>query len=170
MNLLRRFAAMKTTVNEMGERPTKSKKNDDMKYFSINELARTDTRLPNMPSPEEAANLEHLIDAVLDPAREAMGCPIRINSGYRSPAVNKKVGGASTSQHVRGEAADLDTTDNAKLFSWIRANVDFDQLIWEFGTDRSPDWVHVSIKRSGINRKSVLRAKKASGTTIYVKL
>ena len=64
-----------------------------MKHFSINELTRTSTGLPNTPGPEELANLEHLVDAVLDPAREAMGGPIHINSGYRSPAVNKTVGG-----------------------------------------------------------------------------
>jgi len=139
-----------------------------MKYFTIKELSRTATGLPNIPGAEEIANLEHLVDAVLDPAREAIKCPINVTSGFRNPAVNRAVGGAENSQHVWGEAADLDTADNAKLFAWIRKNSDFDQLIWEFGSETEPKWIHVSAKQNGGNRDFVLKAVKNNGHTIYL--
>lgn len=139
-----------------------------MKHFSINELTRTSTGLPNTPSAEQLANLEHLVNRVLDPAREWLGQPITINSGFRSPAVNAKVGGATSSSHLKGEAADLDTMDNAALFHWLRAHTDYDQIIWEYGNDKAPDWVHVATRRNGGNRRQALRAVKVNGKTTYV--
>jgi len=141
-----------------------------MKYFTIEELTQTDTGLKNVPNSVEIENLKYLVDKILDPAREALGVPIIVNSGFRSKKVNKAIGGASTSQHTKGEAADITTKDNKKLFDWIRDNCEFDQLIWEFGTAKSPAWVHVSLKRNGKNRKEVLISKKINGKTYYFKI
>lgn len=129
-----------------------------MKYFTLSELTATTTGLPNQPGVAETKNLETLVKKVLDPIREIMGIPIIVTSGFRSFAVNKKVGGAATSQHLRGEAADLICADNKKLYSAIMDNLEFDQLIWEKGNDNQPAWVHVSY-RHGFNRKQVLRIK-----------
>lgn len=94
-----------------------------------------------------------------------------INSFYRCPRLNKAVGGSATSDHTLGRSADLDSTDNVnnkKIFDWIKSNCDFDQLIWEFGNDNAPDWVHVSYRAKG-NRKQVLRAiKNKAGKTTYI--
>jgi len=141
-----------------------------MKYFTIEELTRTDTGLKNVPNSVEIENLKYLVDKILDPAREALSVPIFVNSAFRSKKVNKAIGGASTSQHTKGEAADITTKDNKKLFYWIRDNCEFDQLIWEFGTSKSPAWVHVSLKRNGKNRKEVLISKKINGKTYYFKI
>ena len=128
------------------------------KNFTLEELVRTNTGLVNSPGRVELEALKQLTLNVLQPLREAFGESITINSGYRSPAVNKKIGGAKNSQHCNGEAADIDSTDNAKLFKIIKDSLPFDQLIWEAGDSIQPGWVHVSYKKSG-NRKQVLRMK-----------
>jgi hypothetical protein len=126
-----------------------------MKYFTLKELTATGTGAPNVPGAAEVENLTNLVDKLLDPVREQWGKPIRVNSGFRSIAVNLAVGGATTSQHLKGEAADITTgnkEDNKKLFNMISAGYTFDQLIDE--SDYS--WIHVSLKRIGVNRKQVL--------------
>lgn len=130
-----------------------------MKYFTIEELTRSDTAeakgIDNTPTKEAKKNLIALIENVLDPLREMYGSPITVNSGYRSQALNKAVKGASTSQHCKGEAADItggNKEANKQLFEMIRENLPFDQLINEY--DYS--WVHVSYK-SSVNRKEVLK-------------
>jgi hypothetical protein len=126
-----------------------------MKYFTIKELTTTGTGMPNMPGATETDNLTNLVDKLLDPVRERWGKPIRVNSGFRSLSVNLAVGGAATSQHLKGEAADITTgnkADNKKLFELIKSGHTFDQLIDE--SDYT--WLHVSLKRSGVNRKQVL--------------
>lgn len=130
-----------------------------MKYFTIQELTRSNTAeakgIDNTPTPEEEKKLVALIENVLDPLREMYGGPITVNSGYRSPALNKAVKGSSTSQHVRCEAADItggNKEANKRIFELIREKLPFDQLINEY--DYS--WVHVSYKSSG-NRKEVLK-------------
>jgi uncharacterized protein YcbK (DUF882 family) len=93
-----------------------------MKYFTIKELTRTSTGKPNVPGSAETANLTNLVEKVLDPLREAYGKPIRVNSGYRSMAVNMAVGGAATSQHLKGEAADItagNPSENCRLFEML---------------------------------------------------
>lgn len=129
------------------------------KYFTIKELSASSTaqknRIENIPTPEIEKNLNALIENVLDPTREYYGKAIYVNSGYRCPELNKLVKGALTSQHLKGEAADIDTRsieNNKKIFEYIKDNLDFDQLIWEKGGE----WVHVSFKRNGQNRKQVL--------------
>lgn len=127
-----------------------------MKYFSINELTKTSTGISNIPNAEQVANLIYLVENLLDKAREELAMPITVTSGYRSEAVNRRVGGVATSQHTKGEAVDLVCGDNAKLFNILK-KMNFDQLIWEKGNNIQPAWVHVSLKRIGINRKQVIR-------------
>jgi len=105
-----------------------------------------------------------LCEKVFEPLRSYIGEPIRINSGFRNTAVNKACGGAKNSQHCLAEAMDLHI--GAKGFNYIKDHLVFDQLIWEFGTDKEPAWVHVSYKKIG-NRKQVLKATKKNGKTIY---
>ena len=126
-----------------------------MKYFRLEEMLRTSTGLPNIPTWEVVENLKALVENVLDPAREALGSPIHVNSGYRSPEVNKVIGGAKNSQHVLGEAADLTTgtkEGNKLLFQALLKVTMFDQLIDE----KDFLWVHVSF-RKGKNRLEVLK-------------
>ena len=135
-----------------------------MKYFSIDELSASSTarqrNIPNVPSDLSVRNLILLVDNILDPLREAYGKPIRVNSGYRSPALNKAVGGASSSQHMTGQAADITAgsrNENQKLFDLIqKLKLPFDQLIFEKGSlKEGPDWVHVSFNESR-NRRQIL--------------
>lgn len=141
-------------------------------HFSMKELTHSQTAIkngiPNIPKdPQVVANLTLLCEKVLEPLREGMKCPLRISSGYRSPELNKLIGGAKASQHNIGEAVDIDLDEkNAELFSYIVNNLDFDQIIWEFGDDKNPDWVHVSYKAAG-NRKQLLKALKSNGKTSY---
>lgn len=141
-----------------------------MKYFTIKEMCRSDKAtalgIENKPTAEQIANMQALIDNVLDVARERLGSPIKVSSGFRCEKLNKAVKGAANSQHKKGQAADLVSLagDNAKLFSIIREMGNFDQLIWEYGTDKQPDWVHVSYKQ-GANRHEVRR--KYKGDPIY---
>ena len=126
-----------------------------MKYFTIKELSSTNTGLPNIPPYEVQKNLEALVENVLDPLRAKYGKPIRVNSGYRSAAVNAKVKGAKNSDHLYGYAADItagNKVENKKLFELIRDNLDFKQLINEYNYS----WVHVSWQ-SGANRKQILK-------------
>lgn len=140
------------------------------KDFTLAELIRTSTGLDNTPSEEEIENLRLLCVNVLQPARDALG-PIKITSGFRAPAVNAKIGGASSSQHVKGQAADLMMSGGQKkLLDWIIANVEFDQIISEFpDKNGNPAWVHVSFAE-GKNRMQKLKAIKSGGKTKYVPL
>lgn len=131
-----------------------------MKHFTIDELCRSDTArsrgIDNTPTEEVRKNLTALVGNVLDPLREWYGKPIYVNSGYRCPALNKAVGGVASSQHLTGQAADIDVNDraeNRRLMKHIEDNLDFDQLIWENGGA----WVHVSYRADGKNRRQVLR-------------
>ena len=128
-----------------------------MKYFTIEELCKTNTGLDNTPGQLEVSNLKNLVDHVLDPLRVKYGKPITINSGYRSLKVNKKVGGVSTSQHCKGEAADItggNRSENIILFNLIKDSGKYDQLINEYDYK----WVHISYKTSG-NRKQIVIVK-----------
>ena len=138
------------------------------KDFILQEFIATKTGLNNQLTSEALANIEFLVKNLLQPLRDAYGKPIKITSGYRSTEVNKAVGGSKTSQHTKGEAVDIVAEDNKALFDLIKNNFDFDQLIWEYGTDKQPAWVHVSIKKTG-NRKQVMRAiTNELGKTLYV--
>jgi zinc D-Ala-D-Ala carboxypeptidase len=104
-----------------------------------------------------------LCENVFEPLRLYLNTPIKISSGFRCLQVNRLIGGSATSQHTKGEAMDLQI--NAKGFNFIKDKLEFDQLIWEFGNDEQPSWVHVSF--SSRNRKQVLKASKKNGKTIY---
>lgn len=139
------------------------------RFFTPDELTATSTGLPNTPTPEAACRLQALVQHVLQPARLALGMPVRVTSAYRSPAVNRAVGGAPHSQHLRGEAADLTCRDNARLFAIVRTGTDFDQLIWEHGDARQPQWIHVSYAGSK-NRHEVLMSYTHNGKTLYKRI
>lgn len=127
------------------------------KYFSLSELTRTNKNLPNVPNSEQIENLKKLVENVLDPLREKYGKPIRINSCFRSQAVNKAVKGAVNSEHLSGCAADItagNKTENCILFQLIRDNFTFRQLINEY--DYS--WIHVSFNEKD-NKKQILVIK-----------
>lgn len=140
------------------------------KNFTLAELTKTSIRgIENEPDEAQLAALTLLTNTILQPLRDKIG-PVMINSGFRSEKVNKKIGGASTSQHTKGEAADIETPamSNYELAKYIIANFDFDQLILEFASKEDPraGWVHVSYKETG-NRKSVLLAQTIKGKTVY---
>jgi len=140
--------------------------------FSLNELVTSNTaianRIGNMPSSYQTESLRHLAVNLLQPLRDGINMPIHVNSGFRSHQLNELIGGAESSQHMKGEAADLTCADNTQLFSYVRDNLEFDQLIWEMGDEFEPEWVHVSLTR-GENRNQVLRAKRTNKGTKYEK-
>lgn len=148
------------------------------KNLTLAEMTRSETarllKINNDPTPEHLESLKLWAENIFQPIRDHFGKPIYISSGYRSKALNKAIPGSSlTSQHCKGEAGDIDndgtTISNSEIFYYIKNNLDFDQLIWEFGNDVNPDWVHVSYKKSG-NRKEILRARKVNGKTVYTKI
>jgi hypothetical protein len=147
-------------------------------HFTLSELTRSEaaTRggFSNAPSAEATENLKALCEVILEPVRAHFGKPIRVNSGYRGPQANAAVGGATSSQHCKGEAADfeIDSVANRDLVQAIvDLNLSFDQLILEFHVAGDPNsgWVHCSHKRNGINRHEVLTATKVQGKTVYSK-
>ena len=144
--------------------------------LSLAEVMRSETAkrkgVSNMPTPEHIENFKKLAENIFQPIRKHFAKPIHISSGYRSAALNKAIGGAASSQHCTGEAIDIDmdgtSITNAQIFNYIKDNLNFDQLIWEFGTASNPDWVHVSYESTGKQRKQVLKAVKQGGKTSYV--
>jgi zinc D-Ala-D-Ala carboxypeptidase len=147
-------------------------------HLSLNEVTTSGTAkrlgIDNTPTPEHLNNLKLVAENVFEPIRKHFGKPIKVSSGYRSKALNAATPGASTtSQHSTGEALDLDqdgmTTGvtNKMVFDYIKNNLNFDQLIYEFGTDSNPDWVHVSWESTGKQRKMILKATRVNGVTKY---
>ena len=113
-----------------------------------------------------------IAEMIFQPLRSYVGGPIKITSFFRSPELNQAIGGSKSSQHCKGQAMDLDDVyghkTNAEMFDYIRENLDFDQLIWEFGDDNNPDWVHVSYVSPDENRKRCLKAYKENGKSKYM--
>ena len=144
--------------------------------LNLAEITRSDTAkrhgIDNTPTAEHLENFKLLADKVFEPIREHFKTPIFISSGYRSKALNSFIKGSLSSQHCMGQAIDIDmdgtTVTNAQIFNFIKDNLEFDQMIWEFGTDTNPDWVHVSYESTGKQRKQILKAKKSGGKTTYV--
>ena len=140
------------------------------KNFALAEMVKSSTaerlRVDNSPGSHHLVNLTHLCINILQPVREQFGV-ITINSGYRSPALNAKVGGSKTSQHCNGQAADFESfsTPNPDLAKWITKNLDFDQIILEFydGKDTNSGWVHCSYNLMGNRRKKLTALKTKSG-------
>ena len=128
--------------------------------------------LKNDPSKEHLKNMKLISEKVFEPLRMYVGSPIKINSFYRGPELNKAIGGSSKSQHCHGQAMDIDDTyggfSNSTMFNWIQDNLDFDQMIWEFGNEYNPDWVHVSYVSPEKNRNRCLKAYRENNKTKYM--
>ena len=127
--------------------------------------------IDNTPNAEQFSNMVYVAENVFQPIREHFGVPIYISSFFRSEALNTAIRGSVSSTHMKGEAMDLDAdvyggVTNAEIFNYIKDNLEFDQLIWEFGTDDEPSWVHVSLSKL-TNRNQVLKAIKVNGKTKY---
>ena len=137
------------------------------KNLTLAEVTKSTTAkrlgIDNQPDEWTIENLRAVGECVFQPLRDAFGCPIYVSSGYRSPELNKAIGGSLRSQHIQGRALDLDADvfrgcSNGEIFRFILNNLTFDQLIWEFGDEDNPDWVHVSYVRDGLNRGRCLKA------------
>jgi zinc D-Ala-D-Ala carboxypeptidase len=143
--------------------------------FSLHEMTKSETALrldiDNTPGEQEVANLTLLCERVLQPVRDHFGKGVKVNSAFRHPDTNRAVGGSTTSDHCKGQAADIEIpgVPNAELAEWIKDNLEFRQLILEFYTPGVPDsgWVHVSYKQDDL-KKQVLTATKQDGKTVYL--
>lgn len=150
----------------------KNKISDHITYAEATK-SQTATRnhLTNDPGPDELSAMQYIAKCVFEPLRIHFDMPIAISSFFRSRTVNSLVGGSGSSQHVKGEAMDIDAEifggiTNKQIFDYIKKNLPFDQLIWEFGDENKPAWVHVSLKVAN-NRHQVLKSVKMSGKTVY---
>ena len=125
----------------------------------------------NDPNDEQLNNMELIAEKVFEPLRKWVGGPIKINSFFRSPELNTAIGGSGKSQHCKGQAIDIDDTfgkaTNAEMYHWIKDNLDFEQMIWEFGDDHNPAWVHISYVSKEKNRNRCLLAYKENKKTKY---
>ena len=148
-------------------------------HLDLSELIRSDSAkrngISNMPTEEHIANFKLLAEKVFEPIRNNFRCPIHISSGYRSKDLNIFIGGSLSSQHCKGQAIDIDMDNspngvtNKMIYDYIKDNLEFDQLIWEFGNDSNHDWVHVSYT-NGKNRNQKLKAIKSNGKTSYTNI
>jgi zinc D-Ala-D-Ala carboxypeptidase len=140
------------------------------RHVTIQEFSYSPTAIKkginNVMNATQVNNAIQLCENVFEPIRKHLNVPIKISSGFRCEQLNKLIGGASGSQHSKGEAFDLELT-NRKLFDWILKNVEFDQAIYEFGNDAHANWFHISY-RKGNNRKQALRAIIIGGKTQYI--
>ena len=127
--------------------------------------------LDNTPNEEQLKCMKEVAENLFEPLREWVGGPIKINSFFRGEPVNTAIGGSATSQHCKGQAMDIDDTfgkaTNAEMYHWIKENLDFDQMIWEFGDDDNPNWIHISYVSPEENRNRCLRAYKENKKTKY---
>ena len=128
--------------------------------------------LDNTPDDEQLKCMEEVAENLFEPLRKWVGGPIKVNSFFRGEPVNTAIGGSKRSQHMKGQAIDIDDTfghkTNAEMYHYIKDNLDFDQLIWEFGDDKNPNWVHMSWVSHRPNRKKLTIAKKVNGKTRYI--
>ena len=151
------------------------------KHISEKEATKSITAmrlgLANTPDGNILSNMKNVAEHIFEPLRKWVDGPIKINSFYRSEALNKAIGGASkngkqTSQHCYGQAMDIDDIyghkSNAEMFNYIKDNLNFDQMIWEFGDSTNPDWVHVSYVSDSVNRNRILKAVRNKGKTQYI--
>jgi len=149
------------------------------KNLSLSEVTYSQTAIrkdiDNSPTDTHIENLKYVAEKVFQPIREHFGVPIYISSGYRSKALNEAIGGSQTSFHSHGMALDLDQdgrnkgVSNADVFYYIKDNLQFTELIWEFGTEDNPNWVHVAIAPGRENEKNIKIAQKVNNRTTYSK-
>ena len=145
-------------------------------HISYKESTRSTTAIrkgiKNIPDNKQLSNMELLAEKVFEPLRKWVDGPIKINSFFRSPELNKAIGGSGKSQHCHGQAIDIDDTygkvANSEMYHYVKSNLDFDQMIWEFGDDDNPDWVHVSYVSAKDNRNRCLKAYRENGKTHYM--
>ena len=145
-------------------------------HISYKESTRSTTAIrkgiKNIPDNKQLSNMELLAEKVFEPLRKWVDGPIKINSFFRSPELNKAIGGSGKSQHCHGQAIDIDDTygkvANSEMYNYIKNNLDFDQMIWEFGDDDNPDWVHISYVSEDNNRRRCLKAYREGGKTKYM--
>lgn len=144
-------------------------KNRISEHISYTEAIKSRTAIKlginNIPDEETLKRMKYVAENVFEPLREHFGVPIAITSFYRDKRLNTALGGSKTSEHVYGSAMDIDAdvlqmVSNKEIFEFIKNNLEFNQLIWEFGTDKDPAWIHVSCKEEG-NKKEILKAYKA---------
>ena len=128
--------------------------------------------IDNEPNEEQLSNMKLVAEKIFEPVRIHFKVPIKVNSFFRSPDLNKAIGGSTKSQHCKGQAIDIDDTygkiKNSDIYWWIKENLDFDQMIWEFGSNDNPDWVHVSYVSPDKNRNRCLKAYREDGKTKYM--
>ena len=145
------------------------------KHISYKEAVKSNTamrlNIDNTPNAYEVTNMNGIAHNIFEPLREWVAGPIKINSFFRCVELNKAIGGSSKSQHCQGRALDIDDTygykTNAEMYEWIKENLDFDQMIWEFGTEKNPDWVHISYVNPDENRNRCLKAERVNGKAVY---
>jgi len=146
------------------------------KNLSLKETIKSNTAtrrgIDNTPSQWEINNLTSVADNIFQPIRDHFGVPIGVTSGFRCKELNRAIGGSKYSQHMIGEALDLDADifgkiTNADIFNYVRKNLEWDQMIWEFGNDEEPNWVHISYKESGVNRNQIKRARRDEKGRVY---
>ena len=134
-------------------------------------ITATRRGIDNTPDDDQLHFMEIIAENVFEPLRQHVGGPIKINSFFRCVELNKAIGGSATSQHCKGQAIDIDDTfgvmSNTEMYSWVKDNLDFDQMIWEFGDDNNPNWVHISYVSPDKNRNRCLKAYKEKGKTKY---
>lgn len=147
------------------------------KNITYLEATQSDTAIrygiKNIPDGKQLEAMRLVANEVFEKIRVALGKPLRVSSFFRGKELNDQVKGSSTSQHCKGEAIDIQAIastglTNAQIFEFVKNNITFDQMIWEFGTKEQPAWVHVSYSKTK-NRKEILRASVKAGKTIYEK-
>lgn len=144
-------------------------------HISYTEAIKSNTAtrrgIDNTPGDYEITNMVGIAENIFEPLRKWVGGPIKINSMFRCEELNTAIGGSSRSQHCQGRAIDVDDTfgnkTNAEMFNYNKENLNFDQLIWEFGDDANPDWVHVSYVSKEENRNRILKASRINSKTTY---
>ena len=128
-------------------------------------------QIDNTPNQTQVDAMKLLAEKIFEPLREIVGGPIKVNSFFRSVALNETIGGVASSQHCKGQAIDIDDVygykSNAEMYKWVKENLDFDQMIWEFGTDMQPNWIHISYVSEEENRNKCLKAYKEDRKTKY---
>jgi zinc D-Ala-D-Ala carboxypeptidase len=149
-------------------------------HLDLSEVIRSESAkrkgISNMPTEQHIANFKILAENIFEPIRNHFRVPIIISSGYRSKELNAAIGGSATSEHCTGEAIDIDMdgtpngVTNKMIFDFIKDNLNFNQLIYEFGDSTNPDWVHVSYDSTGKQRKQVLKATRVNGKTVYTNI
>ena len=138
---------------------------------AIHSNAAKRSGIDNTPNEIQVLSMKLLADKIFEPLREWVGGPIKVNSFFRSITLNEAIGGVASSQHCKGQAIDIDDVygrkTNADMYHWIQMNLDYDQMIWEFGTDVQPNWIHISYVSKEENRNKCLKAYKEDGKTKY---